>query len=102
LWVTAKLVDPGLLPDRTVVVRLELMDRPDESYWLLLRKPTPELCTKGTGYVEDVIAGTDAGCLIDIHLRRISYAEARQAGRLRLEGPRQLTDGFLSWIRPSP
>ena len=102
LWATAKLVDPDLLPDRTVVVRFELTDRPGDSYWLLLRKPIPELCTKGTGYVEDVIARTDAGCLIDIHLRRISYQDARQAGRLCLEGPRQLTDGFLTWIRPSP
>jgi DNA-binding HxlR family transcriptional regulator len=102
LWATAKLVDPELLPDRMVVVRFELTDRPGDSYWLLLRKPTPELCTRGTGYVEDVIARTDAGCLIDIHLRRIGYAEARQAGRLSLEGPRQLTDAFLTWFRPSP
>ena len=56
LWATTKLVDVEKLPDRTVVVRFELRDRPGDSYWLLLRKPTPELCTKGTGYVEDIIA----------------------------------------------
>src|SRR6266849_4674802 len=47
LWATTKLVDAAKLPDRTVVVRFELRDRPGDSYWLLLRKPTPELCTKG-------------------------------------------------------
>ena len=102
LWATTKLVDPAKLPDRTVVVRFELRDRPADSYWLLLRKPHPELCTKGTGYVEDIVARTDAACLIDIHLKRISYREALRNGRLALDGPPQLTGAFMTWIRPSP
>ena len=102
LWATTKLVDPARLPDRTVVVRFELRDEPAASYWLLLRKPHPELCTKGTGYVEDIVARTDAACLIDIHLRRTSYREALRTGRLALDGPPQLTGAFMTWIRPSP
>jgi len=102
LWATTKLVDATKLPDRTVVVRFQLTDRPGDNYWLLLRKPMPELCTKGAGYVEDVIAHTDAACLIDIHLKRISHQEAIDSGRLRLEGPRLLTEAFMTWIRPSP
>ncbi len=102
LWATTKLVDVGKLPDRTVVVRFELRDRPGDSYWLLLRKPTPELCTKGTGYVEDIVARTDSACLIDIHLKRISYREALRSGRLSLDGPPQLTRAFITWIRSSP
>jgi len=102
LWATTKLVDAAKLPDRTVVVRFELRDRPGDSYWLLLRKPTPELCTKGAGYVEDIIARTDSACLIDIHLKRISYREALRSGRLSLEGPPQLTGAFMTWVRPSP
>ena len=43
-----------------------------------------------------------ASCLIDIHLKRTSYQEALHSGRLRLEGPRQLREAFLTWIRPSP
>jgi hypothetical protein len=89
LWATTKLVDPAKLPDRTVVVRFELRDEPAASYWLLLRKPHPELCT-------------DAACLIDIHLRRTSYREARRSGRLALDGPPQLTGAFMTWIRLSP
>jgi len=102
LWATTKLVNADMLPDRTVVVRFELTDRPGDRYWMLLRKPIPELCTRGTGYVEDIIARTDAASLIDIHLRRISFSQAQQAGRLLLEGPRQLTDAFMTWLRPSP
>ena|SRR5215472_16864881 len=102
LWATAKLADPGKLPDQTVVVRFELRDRPGDTYWLLLRKPAPELCTRGTGYVEDIIARTDAACLIDIHLKRTSYQQALRSGRLSLHGPPQLTTAFTTWIRPSP
>ena len=96
MWATAKLVDPGLLPGRTVVVRLELMDRPDESYWLLLHKPTRELCTKGIGYVEDVIARTDAGCLIDIHLPELDPTQP-----LRRRRPCQTAQGLASQARLS-
>jgi DNA-binding HxlR family transcriptional regulator len=102
LWATTKLVDPDRLPDRTVIVRFELRDDPGRSYWLVLRKPTPELCTKGTGYVEDIIARTDAACLIDIHFKRVSYTGALRSGRLVLAGPPELTKAFTTWIRPSP
>src|ERR1700730_10926680 len=101
LWATTKLVDPAKLPDRTVVVRFELQDRPNDSYWLLLRNPYPELCTQGTGYREDIVARTDAACLIDIHLKRTSYSEALRSGRLALEGPPQLAAAFMTWLRPS-
>ena len=93
---------PGSCPTGRSSCGSSCRDRPGDNYWLLLRKPTPELCTKGTGYLEDIIARTDAACLIDIHLKRISYQEALRSGRLSLEGPSQLTAAFTTWIRPSP
>jgi DNA-binding HxlR family transcriptional regulator len=102
LWATIKLVDVDKLPDHTVVIRVEMRDRPAESYWLILRKPHPELCTKAMGYVEDIVAHTDSACLIDIHLKRTTYREALRGGRLVLHGPPRLTRAFVTWIRPSP
>jgi DNA-binding HxlR family transcriptional regulator len=102
LWATTQLVDVDKLPDRTVVVRFDMRDRPQERYWMVLRKPQPELCTKGTGYPEDIIAHTDSACLIDIHLKRTTYRAALRDERLALDGAPQLTRAFLSWIRPSP
>jgi len=63
--------------------------------WVLRRRC---LGGDGVGYVEDIIARTDAACLIDIHLKRISYQETLHSGRLCLQGPRQLTDAFMTWI----
>jgi DNA-binding HxlR family transcriptional regulator len=102
LWATLKLVDVESLPERPVVVRVDLRDRPGETYWLLLRRPRPELCTRSSGYVEDIVARTDAACLVDIHLKRTTYREALRDGRLTLDGPRPLIRGLMTWIRPSP
>ena len=102
LWATTKLVDVSRLPDRTVVVRFDMTDRPADRYWLILHRPCPELCTKGLGYVEDIVARTDSACLVDIHLTRITYPEALRSGRLELDGPISLTREFITWIRHSP
>lgn len=102
LWATTKLVDVSKLPGRTVVVRFDMRDRPTDRYWLILRRPHPELCTKGLGYVEDLVARTDSACLVDIHLTRTSYTEAVRDGRLVLDGPTPLARAFTTWIRQSP
>lgn len=102
MWATTKLVDVDKLPERTVVVRVELHDRPADRYWMVLRKPNPELCTTPQGHVEDIIVRTDSHCLMDIHLQRTTHRDALRTGRLRLEGPRDLTRGFMTWILPSP
>ncbi|QJY44482.1 winged helix-turn-helix transcriptional regulator [Pseudonocardia broussonetiae] len=102
LWATTRLVDVDRLPDRTVVVRVDLRDRPEEHYWMILHRPASELCTRGTGYTEDLVARTDAACLVDIHLTRTTYADALRCGRLELAGATGLIREFSSWIRPSP
>jgi hypothetical protein len=102
LWATTKLVDVSKLPDQTVVVRFDMRDRPADQYWLILRKPHPELCTRGLGFVEDIVAHTDSSCLVDIHLRRTSYADAVRNRRLVLDGAPELTRAFTTWIRQSP
>jgi DNA-binding HxlR family transcriptional regulator len=102
LWVTTKLVDADRLPDHTVVVRFDLVDRPEQRYWLILRRPLPELCTRGLGYVEDVVATTDTRCLVDIHLTRTTWLDAIRSRRLALAGPAGLTRAFTTWVRPSP
>jgi len=102
LWATSKLVDVDRLPARTVVVRFDLRERPEEHYWLILRRPTPELCTRGLGYTEDLVVCTDAACLVDIHLTRTTYREALRCGRLEFDGPPALAREFITWIRRSP
>jgi DNA-binding HxlR family transcriptional regulator len=102
LWATLKLVDTARIPEGTTVLRFALRDRPTEDHWILLRRPQPELCTRGSGYVEDIIVQTDARTLVDLHLKRVSYAEAIRCERLRLDGPTRLTRQFQRWFGTSP
>jgi hypothetical protein len=102
LWATTKLVDVDRIPDETIVVRFELRDRPADGYWMILHRPHPELCTKGTGYLEDMICQTDATCLVDLHLKRTTYPDAIRTGLLNLNGPPRLTVQFPTWFRTSP
>jgi DNA-binding HxlR family transcriptional regulator len=102
LWATSKLADPERIPDTPTVVRFDLTDAPDDRFWLLLRRPQSELCTRPTGYTEDVVCTTTSRCLVELHLRRISYTSALRTEQLRLAGPPRLTRSFGSWFRASP
>ncbi len=102
LWATLKLVDVDRLPDGTTTVRFCLADHPRLDHWMLLRRPHPELCTRGHGYVEDLVCRTDGRTLVDLHLRRTTYQTALAEERLVLEGPPALARGFRGWFRTSP
>jgi DNA-binding HxlR family transcriptional regulator len=101
LWATTKLVDPERIPTGTTVVRVALADTA-QHYWIMLRRPQSELCTRSSGHVEDVIVHTDTATLVALHLEQLSYDEALRAGRVRLDGPPALTRKFRSWFRTSP
>jgi hypothetical protein len=82
-----KLVDLDKIPEGTTVVRFELRDRATEQHWLLLRRPQPELCSRSSGYAEDLVCRTDAATLVDLHLKQLTYQRAIRTGRLELLGP---------------
>lgn len=102
LWATVKLVDVEALPAGTTTVRVRLSDHPAQGYWMLLRRPQPELCTRSVGLLEDLLCDTDSRSLVDLHLRRITYPQAVRTGRLRFEGPPELQRRFAHWFRTSP
>lgn len=102
LWATTKLVDVDRIPTGTTVVRFALRDESHPNYWLILRRPQPELCTKGVGYVEDLLCETDAQTLVQLHLERITYNTARRTRMLKLTGPAPLAKAFPNWFRTSP
>jgi DNA-binding HxlR family transcriptional regulator len=102
LWATMKLVDLDKIPDGTTAIRFELRDRPAEQHWLLLRRPQPELCSRSSGYAEDLVCRTDAKTLVDLHLTQLTYPRAIRTGRVELTGPPQLCKAFPGWFRSSP
>ena len=102
LWATCKLVDPDKVPSKGLVARIELVDRPTERYWMLLRQSHAEVCSTYPGRAEDLIVRTDSQTLAHWHLRHLTSEEAARSGRLRIEGTRASSRAFLACIRPSP
>ncbi len=102
LWATCRLVELTKIPLDGLVVRIELADRPNDRFWMVLTRPHPEICSTYPGRSEDLIVQTDSETLARWHLRHISYEEAARAGRIRIEGPRSRLKAFLGCILPSP
>lgn len=102
LWATLKLVDQDRIPAQTTVIRVDLRDRPADDYWLILRRPQPELCTHAVGYAEDIVCHTDSTTLVNLHLNRLDYGAAIRDARIVLAGPPRLTRQFRTWFRTSP
>ncbi len=96
LWAWMKLIKVERLPNRRVVLRFDLQDRPKERFWLLLDRRECEVCIKPPGFEEDIIVRTDCQTLTLVH-RRLSMAEAVRSGRWEMDGPRQLVRAFPSW-----
>ncbi len=97
LWAWHKAIEIDRLPDRRVVVRFDLRDRPTDRFWLLLDRPEVELCIKHPGFDEDLIATTDSATLTAVHLGRLPLAEAMARGAWELQGPPELVRAFPSW-----
>jgi len=102
LWATCRLVELDKLPRDGLVVRIELADRPKDQFWMLLRRPQPEICSTHPGQSEDLLVQTDSETLARWHLRHISYEEAAKTGRMRVEGPSSYVKAFIGCIRASP
>lgn len=102
LWATARLMSTDSLPVERVTVRVDLSDRPQQPYWLLVRRPQAEVCTRYPGSPDDLVVHTDADALARWHLRELSYRDLLRSERIRIDGPRELVRAFPTWVRPSP
>lgn len=103
LWATARLVDLAKVPLPGVTIRFDLVeDAVSRRFWMLLFEPRVEVCTTAMGRDEDLVVVTDAQTVVDINMRRTSFAAAARSGRLELSGPRDLIRALPSWIGPSP
>jgi DNA-binding HxlR family transcriptional regulator len=102
LWATCRLVDLDVVPDAGVVVRVDLRDQPGRTFWMLLQRPRAELCTAYPGRSEDLVVSIDSQTLVQWNLRRITFEQAVDEGRCRVDGPPRLARAFPTWLRPSP
>lgn len=102
LWATCRLVDLEKLPEKGIIARIELADRPESRLWMMLRRPHAEICSSYPGRDEDLVVRTDSATLAHWHLRHLTTRDAMSSGRLDIQGPGRTVKAFLGCLRPSP
>jgi DNA-binding HxlR family transcriptional regulator len=99
LWDIHRRVRRDALPDRPLVVRIELTDVRGSAgcQYLLLRRSEVSLCAVNPGFPEELCLRSDRRTLIGWWRGDLSLRQAR-AGGLTLEGRREWVRAFPDWF----
>jgi DNA-binding HxlR family transcriptional regulator len=87
------------LPEQPVNVRFELRRAPrgQRRFWLLVRRPEPEVCVKPPGFDESLVVQTDPDWLARWALGEVSLGQGMKARRVETTGPRDLVRTLARW-----
>jgi DNA-binding HxlR family transcriptional regulator len=87
------------LPEAPVNVRFEVPSAPrsQRRFWLLVRRPEPEVCVKPPGFDEDLVVTTDPDWLARWALGESSLGHGMKARRVEVQGPRHLVRTLGRW-----
>ena len=97
MWAVYSHLPQDALPARRQVVRFDF-DRPQRSYWLVLRRPDPDLCYSDPGFGEDLIVRGDLEALARVYLGEVELGSARAAGLVEVQGSREAAAGLVRWF----
>lgn len=97
-WSTTYLAHVNL-PDRRVVVRFQLADRPanERVIWLIVDPTGAEVCTKHPGFDEDLVVETSAMILARWHTKQMEWSHGIRSGTIRVTGSRELAKALPTW-----
>jgi hypothetical protein len=98
LWALSVKIDEDCLPTERCVLRFDVAAPEREHFWLVLDRPTVEVCRRPVGDHDDlVVRVAHAEALVRWHVGDISLGQAMHAGQIEVEGPRWLERLFASW-----
>jgi hypothetical protein len=97
LWGLARHIHGALLPNRTVVLRVDVSDDARRRFWLLADPHHVEVCLRPPGQAEDAVMATDSVWLTRWHAGRVTLAAAMRTRAITVQGPRSLVRMLASW-----
>jgi DNA-binding HxlR family transcriptional regulator len=103
MWNMRRRIDARRLPPRRVVARFEFRGfparcKPLRTCWLLLDRRGSEVCVTDPMLDVDLVVSADVGALARVWMGARTFEDAKRAGDLRVEGPRDLVRAFPSWF----
>ena len=87
------------LPDRRVVVRFDLPDRPRKAdqLWIIFNGEQSEVCRTNPGYDEDLVVRASSNALRRVASRADRMGDALRSGDIDVAGPPRLARELPTW-----
>jgi DNA-binding HxlR family transcriptional regulator len=102
VWDMHRRVVVSELPDRRVVTRIDFRGvRGKSRFWLILDRPTVDVCFQDPGHEPDLFVAADLRALIDVWMGHRNFSSVLATRSLVLDGPRELCRGFPRWFEKS-
>lgn len=98
MWDMHRRLNLGALPERRVVVQFAFSGLCTSNYWLVIEPDAPSVCWDPPGFETDLLVNADTLALHRVWMGHQSLASALRSGEITLEGPRELTTAFPSWL----
>lgn len=86
------------LPAQRVVARFDFRGAKEETFWLMLTKEDVSLCLTDPGFELNVLVTADLSAFFQIWLGRLTFADARQDGRVEIDAIPRLAEAFPTWF----
>lgn len=104
MWDIRRNARPERFPARRVVVAFRFIDAPRNRrfWWLISDGRDIDLCALDPGYEVDIRVTAELPALTAVWTGDRGLAAECAAGRIRLEGPRDLCRRFGGWLATSP
>jgi DNA-binding HxlR family transcriptional regulator len=101
LWDIHRRIDVDRLPERRLVVEIDLTGGHTKSYWLVLENPTASVCWADPGFEVDLAVTADSHVLHRVWMGQLDLAAALRSGKIALDGPAELRRAFPTWLKLS-
>lgn len=98
LWWMRGRVRREKLNRKRVVIQFDFRHKKTETYWLILTREDVSVCLTHPGFDTDVLVTADLSSFFQVWLGRISYAEALETQRVRVESVPALERAFPTWF----
>jgi DNA-binding HxlR family transcriptional regulator len=103
IWGLRKRVDPGVLPDRRVVLRFEFSGVPASRtkfriMWLILARSGVDVCMKDPGYAVDLTLRGNIRDYVEVYLGRTRWRDVAGTA-LKLDGDPRIARAFPAWMQ---
>jgi hypothetical protein len=100
MWTMHKRIYRERLPPGQTVVKFEFSGVPvsKSQYWMLLKREAVDLCVKDPGHDVNLTVATNVRTMAELWRGLTTFRAALSDERLVLDGPRELAQGFPTWL----